>query len=854
MKRQIIIIPGIMGSKLQYKEFEIWPINPTILWKGANELQKKLKDLQDEEINSEGILENFFGINFYGELVKYSKQLGDEITIFNYDWRKSNFCHIEELKQKINLNADEVIIIAHSMGGIVAKLFLTADIDDVIKSKITKLITLGTPWNGSVEAHLCIEYGLGPALLKGIYSDTIPKFESIYQLLPNEKYIKETEEKFGCSYLNGLNWNEIYKKYYINNLNDNGLNSKAVLENFYHQMEKSLPNNIEHHEIIGYDIATKAMLENVELKVYGRFTSGDGTVPLYGAISETENKYFIQCSHKKLANNKTVNKILEDIIKNRMTCKEINEKHNLKSYEDITKENKIFKVVRVACPVNASLVDVNGEILYGEGTNLNMEELFGIFGSDNSNIQYIDNDIYFILGDKEEKIHVEAYDEGTVSISIDEYDINGIRKNAKFKSFNIDESKSVDIILKDKLEECSVKLKNYDEDNLEAVIIDGKNKLENVELAKTEYKFSGEKFKKIDGRENEYIAVGDVYLNIINRCKGTYDIIDTVYYINDTKTIVREKENVKLKLINGENIIKVYSVDIFNNIEESIEEKIYYIENESERLPKLHINIEPKNYTITSEFITNKMLEKLNLKIPKWKLKFNNNKNILQNYVEIIGVEREFSIEVEDIFGVIESQKYKINESILQEILASKAESISYKKFLEGLGIDIENMKRYKVSREGQTNSLKNINKNRLSDADKIEFKNSIVEISIDKKKMYGIRFSNLREYIQRDENNDYVFEFSVFEDKKEKSTELELDIILATEVESRVSEYYELEPIEYNFRESKYRFTINSRHINMLLLSDTNLVYDDITRVLILISLKDEMNTRLRVCELEIK
>jgi hypothetical protein len=34
--RQIIIIPGIMGSELQCNEYKIWPPNIAVWWKGIN--------------------------------------------------------------------------------------------------------------------------------------------------------------------------------------------------------------------------------------------------------------------------------------------------------------------------------------------------------------------------------------------------------------------------------------------------------------------------------------------------------------------------------------------------------------------------------------------------------------------------------------------------------------------------------------------------------------------------------------------------------------------------------------------------------------------------------------------------
>ncbi|MFP3471478.1 hypothetical protein R0J90_15665, partial [Micrococcus sp. SIMBA_144] len=90
----------------------------------------------------------------------------------------------------------EVILVAHSMGGIVAKLFLNQIQDSPLIEKISKLITLGTPWNGAMDSYKTLKYGkfIPEKKFRGqILNDKSSKeissyFPSIYQLLPSYKY------------------------------------------------------------------------------------------------------------------------------------------------------------------------------------------------------------------------------------------------------------------------------------------------------------------------------------------------------------------------------------------------------------------------------------------------------------------------------------------------------------------------------------------------------------------------------------------------------------------------------------------------------------------------------------------
>lgn len=335
--KQMIIIPGIMGSELQHKEYKVWPPHVGTWLKDFNIVATRLEDIKNDDIESVALCGKY-----YNGLIRYSQSLVDEVTVFHYDWRQNNFNHIERLAKIINKKADEIVIVAHSMGGIIAKLFLTAKENEEVVKKVTKLITLGTPWNGAAESHVKLKFGMGKAFIRSRFKYVIPKFESVYQLLPNREYIESSTIRFAFNYLNNKNWEQICREYYEPILKKNGLDYDEVLGRLYIKMQVELPSNIEHHSIIGYDFKTLVSIKYEGVNLKGKYGDGDSTVPLSSAITNTKHKYFIKSKHGDLPKNRQVQSILKLVLTyNEMSEKIIN-KLDLLTYDEIL--NRKFKL------------------------------------------------------------------------------------------------------------------------------------------------------------------------------------------------------------------------------------------------------------------------------------------------------------------------------------------------------------------------------------------------------------------------------------------------------------------------------------------------------------------------------
>jgi len=132
---------------------------------------------------------------------------------FPYDWRVDNNLTAELLKEKIRLvkeitGASKVDIIAHSMGGLVARSYVESS---DYQNDIDQVIFLGTPHKGSPESYLKYDGGDGffttsekitkylfkiEAALNGYFdlADYVrAKVLTVEQLLPVYDYLKDKQ-------------------------------------------------------------------------------------------------------------------------------------------------------------------------------------------------------------------------------------------------------------------------------------------------------------------------------------------------------------------------------------------------------------------------------------------------------------------------------------------------------------------------------------------------------------------------------------------------------------------------------------------------------------------------------------
>jgi pimeloyl-ACP methyl ester carboxylesterase len=199
-ERPVVFIPGILGSKLSD--------GSRLVWGGRN----SLANFAELEITPSGpvkplkatglvdridVLGPFWVIHQYDDLINTLHKLGyhddtsnPDLFLFPYDWRESNFDTAKKFDAFVAhtpaLRQGRFDLIAHSMGGIVAKIWLT---EYGGAAKVRKVIYLGTPFQGSQNAFGTLSDGWGPfanLLAGGIETmrRVMLSFPSIYELLP----------------------------------------------------------------------------------------------------------------------------------------------------------------------------------------------------------------------------------------------------------------------------------------------------------------------------------------------------------------------------------------------------------------------------------------------------------------------------------------------------------------------------------------------------------------------------------------------------------------------------------------------------------------------------------------------
>ena len=187
----ILLCPDIGGSKLYNKDKLIWPVpqhlspfmSSSESWKNIFELDQNGKDKKNISIKADivGKLDSINILYKYGKTISYSfhplifslkrHNYKEDINLFGapYEFRKiSNFTLLldffTQLKEKIEFslkkNKKPIILVGHTLGGIILNIFLTYHVSNKWKkSHIHKFIAIHVPFMGCNIADMALEGG-----------------------------------------------------------------------------------------------------------------------------------------------------------------------------------------------------------------------------------------------------------------------------------------------------------------------------------------------------------------------------------------------------------------------------------------------------------------------------------------------------------------------------------------------------------------------------------------------------------------------------------------------------------------------------------------------------------------------
>ena len=173
----IILLPGIMGSRLRYdpnpqcagprysQTGEVWLnyINFALMYDSLYLKEAAPLPLYDCDIITPNGIFDSGDFDAYSNLIEtLSKDY--QVIPFAYDWRLSMAYNAGKLDQLINnLESSQVVLLGHSMGGLLARYYT---LDAARAVKVSKVISVGTPYWGAPKMALNMRAGMLPKDLK----------------------------------------------------------------------------------------------------------------------------------------------------------------------------------------------------------------------------------------------------------------------------------------------------------------------------------------------------------------------------------------------------------------------------------------------------------------------------------------------------------------------------------------------------------------------------------------------------------------------------------------------------------------------------------------------------------------
>ncbi len=392
-KKAIVIIPGILGSSLETTSGqEVW-LHLTNFGKMAlNEEGESVYDIRSANYDNYGAnntyktlynsLNNAFGDNF-------------DVIFFDYDFRLPNARSATKLQTELS-GYSEVVLVAHSMGGLVAGYFLASSA--VNRQKTTALITLGTPFVGAAKCINVMEtgemitfnlLGLNFNLFKDTIKDMSKNCCAAYQLLPTSNYYSITG-LYPLS-VNGTNYasvrNQLEKTAWGKRSNGTTKPMFLTATVFHSSLFNGTTHITDYNDVNVYTIAENgedtiskvSMDSNYKITALTYSNSGDGTVLYKSAGYGTPDYTYTGTNHTGMVSDSKVISRIKSII---------------------TSETG---VAATSVPFAEMSADENNIVYTSESTeivadNLTINERGWIDGFDNRRINiYADNDSVLLV-------------------------------------------------------------------------------------------------------------------------------------------------------------------------------------------------------------------------------------------------------------------------------------------------------------------------------------------------------------------------------------------------------------------------------------------------------------------------
>jgi pimeloyl-ACP methyl ester carboxylesterase len=572
----ILFIPGIKGTELHENQRKVWFPN-------------KEADLNAMNIDNE--LEvgdpislvnafNWFKVNIYKGF--FDEFNPEEMDYFSYDWRHDITQHVDKLLARLLELSQKgpVTIVAHSMGGMLAKLGIQA-LDEIGQTKaVNKLITLGTPWFGSADAFKALAYG-EPGVFPRWYQAAkflddkktrkiARQFPAVYQLLPSKKYYGHADGKFLKSKTEvNLSYEDMLQRAQQYYNNGNPLKSvdiwKSYMEKLQEAMLQPLPQNIEHDCLIGvgcptvYTLPDKAFMDKrFFFKGKVVFKNGDGVVPLFSAIPEHQNMelYYVESEHVELCSNKNTIEFIRWCLNGkpkgmRPNGIDLEAQENLKS--------GVMAIIK--CPVDTTILDENGAYIAGE-FDTSIENVSSL--AESNQVQYLNigesKFVYFSNEiEKDITVKINSYETGIADISVEYFDTEEV-KEIHFEPLPVERGEVATAIIPLSSEINKASLHKANGKSYEYSVKKKKNGAK-PDVFDTPIPGLEVTFKEAEDTNKSYrrwAYSGPIFLNV--KIKNV-DLTNIYYSVDDTAPVQYDIDQNVLDFSEGEHTVTVFGKD-----------------------------------------------------------------------------------------------------------------------------------------------------------------------------------------------------------------------------------------------------------------------------------------------------